>query len=358
MDRRGRFAAAIVGAAIASLVWTVLVVTFSTTPEDARKQRSAPSSPPASVVLREQKLRQVAWYDCSRAGIALPVQAPPVSDGDRSVVTFVARAGAKATTGTVLARVADQKLIAVATDAIFYRDLKVGVRGDDVEGLEQALVRVGAIGRADDVLDTATTLAWKSRIDNSAAVDRISLSSLVGVPDAAAVGTVMVKRGQVAKPGVDLLDVVAVSRDFRCEVPDPSERITPSNVALEVEGRAVEVLEITATKQSPNNPGSVLVSTSKSAETDENARLGVVEAQSDGPVLAAPLSAVKTDAGGTKVVVVLRGKTRKTMPVTLGVSAQGLVELKGRGLRDGAELLLFDQSSPPTGMSPDATEAP
>lgn len=54
-----------------------------------------------------------------------------------------------------------------------------------------------------------------------------------------------------------------------------------------------------------------------------------------GPALAAPAGAVETAGDGTSRVEVVDGDRRRTVPVTIGRTADGLVEITGPGLGAG-----------------------
>lgn len=340
-DRGGRFAAGVAGAVVASLVWLVATVATTTTPGEARDQRASPELPPPTVVLKKTVLRQVAWYRCTQDRTTVQVEAPTPPQGFRSVVTSLAHSDRDVTTGTKVASVAGQPLIAVVTSAAFYRDLVVGDRGPDVRGFEQALQRAGAIPRADDVLDTAAVAVWQSRFDSSSPAGRVRLSTLVPVPPEASVGSVMVTVGQKLKPGSVLMEVNAGSNEFSCDVPDPAGEITPEKVTFEVDGRPVAVEAVVAHKRGSEGPGHVDVRPVGKVSKDQ-ARLGIESSRSDGPVLVAPLSAIKTGADGKQTVVVVTGTARREVRVSLGLTAQGLVEIEGKGLDEGVRVALFD----------------
>ncbi|AIY18584.1 hypothetical protein GUY44_22340 [Pimelobacter simplex] len=54
-----------------------------------------------------------------------------------------------------------------------------------------------------------------------------------------------------------------------------------------------------------------------------------------GPALAAPAGAVETAGDGTSRVEVVDGDRRRAVPVTIGRTADGLVEVAGAGLGEG-----------------------
>ncbi|MCW2839165.1 MAG: peptidoglycan binding domain 1 [Aeromicrobium sp.] len=356
-DRGGRFAAGVVGAVLASVVWLVVVVLTSTTPGEARDRRAAPQLPPPTAALTTTMLRQVTWYGCARDRVTIQVEAPVPPAGRRSVVTTLARAGTAARTGTKLATIAGEPLIAVVTHGAFYRDLTVGDHGSDVRSLERAIEKAGLIPRADDVLDAGSVRGWRARFDPDSPADRIRLSTVVAVPPGSSVNSATTPVGQTIEPGSVLLDVQSSSTTFTCDVPDPAGAITPTNVAFEVDGSAVEVDTLVARKRDAEGPGHVDVEPGSVVDADQG-RLGIESSRSDGPVLAAPLSAVTTDAEGNQAVVVVGDDGRREVRVSLGSTAQGLVEVRGAGLTDGVQVVLFDARAPGEQEVPGGTRAP
>ncbi|MFT4216737.1 MAG: hypothetical protein QM619_06070 [Micropruina sp.] len=351
----GRFAWVVAGVALASVVWLVGVLAFSLSPEQAAQRRAAPELPPRTVVVREVALRQVAWFPCVRRGVTVNVVVPQVPKGSRSVVTGLPMTSSAVRTGTELARVAAVPLIAVVTDAVFYRDLRVGDRGADVRGFERALKRAGIIATADGVLDAATVRAWR-RLDSTSPVDRIRLRTLVAVPSGATLGARKAEVGEVVKPGTVLLEVTAGAEQFRCMVPNAGSEVTPANTTFMVARAPVKVASVIVRPRTADESGYVLV-TPKEPVKENQAQLGVQSGGSDKPVLAVPVSAVRVDAGGRPMVVIVAGQTQREVPVTVGTTAQGLVAITGDGIGVGVQVRLFDPSDQPT-PSPGATGAP
>jgi hypothetical protein len=340
-DAGSRFAAGALGAVLISLVWVLVIVLTSTTPGEARDRRSAPELPPPTVALKRTVLRQVTWFGCARDRVTIPVEAPVPPQDFRPVVTALAGGGTAVETGTRLASVAGQPLIAMVTRGAFYRDLTVGDRGADVRSFERALQRADVIPRADGALDAASVAGWRASFDASSPTDRVRLSTVVAVPPGSAVINATTSVGQTVEPGSVLLNLQASSKDYICDVPDPSGVITPSNVAFEIEGSAVDVATLTVQRRDAQGPGHVTVQPRDAPDVDQG-RMGIESSRSDGPVLAAPLSAVKTDAEGRQTVVVVSEDEQREVRVSLGMTANGLVEVEGVALADGVRVMLFD----------------
>ncbi|MCX6395987.1 MAG: hypothetical protein NTV23_05835 [Propionibacteriales bacterium] len=344
-----RFPSFVLGAAVASLAWLIGVMVTVTSPDDAVRERASPSLPPATAALSRQVLQQVVWNECTRTEKRVAVTAPAVPPGYRPVVTQVSRDGTAAATGTVLARFAGRSLIAVVTAAVLYRDLAVGDTGADVRALEEALDRAGLIRSADATLDAATLAAW-SRLgaeDGAARADRIRVADVVTVPPRGSVAGVEVRVGDTAARGSTLLVVTAVDRDFTCALDGPTDQVTVASTRFEVAGRAVAVAAL-STREGDEGALSEAVVRPARRVSGSQGRLGVGFTGTE-PALAAPLAAVKVAADGSNHVVVVRDRSSRDVGVTLGATAQGLVEVRGEGLREGDQLQLFspDQTVPP-----------
>lgn len=355
--RPASFAAGAVGAALTSLAWLVVLLLTTTTPDEARDRRGTPELPPPTVTLKETLLRDVTWYGCARDRTTIQVEAPAPPRGFRSVVTSLARGGTAVRTGAKLASVAGEPLIAVVTHGVFYRDLTVGDRGPDVKSFERAIQKTGLISRADDMLDAASVRGWRAAFDTSSPTGRVRWQTLVAVPPGSSVSSATTSVGQTIEPGSVLLDVESSSTKFTCDVPDPSGQITPLNVTFEIDGSAVAVDTVVARKRDTEGAG--LVEIQPEGEVDADAgRLGIESSRSRGPVLAAPLSAVKTDSEGNQTVVVVDDNGRRAVPVSLGSTSQGLVEVRGAGLTEGVPVMLFDARAPSDSERPGRTRAP
>lgn len=343
--RRGRgFAAFIAGAVVASLLWLTIVSLTVMSPDEAGARRESPDLPPPTATIERSPLRQVAWYPCERHREVVTVDAPVPPAGYRSVVTATARAGSPVRTGTQLASVSGVPLIAIVTSEPFYRPFRVGDRGPDVQGFESGLKRAGLLASADDQLDATTVAVWNSRFNRRGPASQIPLQSLVAVPRNAVVEGVTVTLGDEVAAGTPLVQVGSNSDQFTCQVPDTEAGIGAQEVDFELGGQRIAVASIVAVPRERDSVGRVVVSPVKVA--DGEARLGIEDGASEGAVLHAPAAVVKSDSRGRQVVVVLDGDRRREVPVAVGITAQGQVELAGEGLTAGTELVLFGTARP------------
>lgn len=337
----GRFAYAILGACVVGLAWLVTATSMSISPEQARERRASPILPPPSAPLVRTELRQVSWYPCSRTATTVDVVAPEVPAGYRSIVTWLAPRGIKARTGTLLAKVSGQPLFAIETSDALYRDLVVGLRGADVRAFETALKRAGFIARVDDLLEPATVAAWRRHADHAGRGDRIKINSLVSVPRNTILDNLASSKSKEVKRGDVLMTLTSGVGAYRCEVPDIPKDVVPGRLTFQVDGAILKDAVFVLHQREEDKPGYAEVRLKKSV-TAEEGQLGITAASSKGSVLAAPLSAIKTDSSGEFGVVVIDGANQRQVPVGLGVSAEGLIEVKGEGLDEGVRVLLFD----------------
>lgn len=350
---RSRFVAAILGALVASIVWLVWTVATSATPEDARARRATPRLPPPSVEVERRELKQVAWYPCAPDMTVVTAQAPRVPASQRLVVTGIARRGMTVRTGTKLGVVGGVPIGAIATRAVFYRDLVAGDSGPDVRALNESLARAGFISQTGPALSASTIRIWNSHLGAVGVGDTIAYDTLVAVPERSRVVTVLSGLGEQVRTGAPLVEVSSSSDALVCEVPDAAAATRSADVVLEVDGKQTRAASVIVRPRTRRSPGSILVKPSRPVA--DTARLGVVSAASDGEVLAVPLSAVRVSASGQTVVQVLHGdvaaRDGRDVEVALGVTAQGWVEVSGTSLTEGTVVELFDRAESSSGST-------
>jgi len=340
----------VAGAVVASVVWLLVVVLSTTTPEEARERRAVPDLGVPTGKVERTVLRQVTAGPCTREAAEVPVKVPSPVPGSRSVLTQVARSGSPVKTGTVLARVAGRPLVAVVTDAVLYRDLQVGDRGPDVRGVEQAMAAAGLIGSADDQLDAATMAAW-GRIDDAAS-GRIELARLVAVPAHASVAGVAASVGDAVKPGSSVMTLAAASSRFVCEVDAPGGTVTTDKIDLTLGSRSVKVAAVAQAGGGDDASDAGLIVTPVGKVKGDRAEVSIEFSASEGKVLAVPIAAIKTTSDGATGVVVVDGDERHDIKVTVGVTAQGVIEVAGKGLHEGDDVQLFDPADDTRGSLP------
>jgi macrolide-specific efflux system membrane fusion protein len=179
-----------------------------------------------------------------RVEAAAVVAFPPASTAElRSplggTLTIVAmREGDRPASLTVLAKVNDTALVALASSVPLYRDLAEELQGPDVDALEDALRAAGHDPGADDAIFDAQTVdalqAWQAA-NGLEETDELALSDMLWLPpggqitavsvrlgDPVAAGTplasVAVPSGLVVQAAIDQADVARVAAGDRVEV--------------------------------------------------------------------------------------------------------------------------------------------
>ncbi|MGC9540903.1 HlyD family efflux transporter periplasmic adaptor subunit [Streptomyces sp. UG1] len=326
------------------------------------------------------------------------ISAGPQADKDvgRSVMTKVnAAPGQKITAGQVLLEVSGRPLFVLKGAVPAYRDLAPGRRGDDVAQLQTALREVGhpsgndppgvfgpgtqsavvsfyrSIGYEAPTIEAAAPGTGESQPIETASspvrkeneppplVPTLPLSEVVFVRSFPAyVDEVRTKVGDEA--GTSLLSLSAGALTVEGSVtPQEKGMIRPGQevrIYSEMTGRQFTGKVTSVSKDSsPAKDGSqesgtekytVKVTPSRPLPTElngENVQLTVVAASSKGKVLAVPSSALSTGADGLTSVTERKGRTERRIPVTIGVSGDGFVQVtpqKGERLAAGAQVVV------------------
>ncbi|MGX1560797.1 HlyD family efflux transporter periplasmic adaptor subunit [Streptomyces sp. NPDC055506] len=321
-------------------------------------------------------------------------------DAGRSVVTKVKSApGRKLTAGQVLLEVSGRPLFVLEGAVPAYRDLVPGKRGEDVAQLQAALRGSGhptgndlsgvfgpgteqaltsfyrSIGYEVPVTEAPVSPAEAPQPDASASpaakpeaapprsLPTFPMSEVVFVRSFPAyVEEVHTTVGDEA--GENLLSLSSGALTVEGSV-TPQEkgmiragqkvRIYSDTAGREYSGKVESVaLERASAKDGGEESGeqkyTVKVTPSRPLPmkmNGENVQLTVVAASSRGKVLAVPSSAVSTGADGLTSVTERTGRKERRIPVTVGVSGDGYVEIvprKGARLEAGARVVVGVQT--------------
>ena len=201
-----------------------------------------PADPPAALrtALPATTVRVTERTDADerQVQLALDTGAPRAVVTPRvgTVTASSCSTGAPLRSGSVIATVDGQPVIALATDGPMWRDLELGDRGDDVEGLQRELVRLGAVLTVDGILGRGTIRAAQRFLTDRGVVsgslphDGVPRDPFAWVP--AAENTVRSCTAVVGAPvGADgvLVELPAELRGARIETlpvdPAPGERV-------------------------------------------------------------------------------------------------------------------------------------
>jgi len=347
-------------------------VSNSSVSSEQRLADAAPPPPPdidveieqrpllEAVTLRGEVVPTSLWEIGLPAG--RPTDAPP------PVVTGLPRPGDHISAGGAVAWIADRPLIALPMEIPLYRELTVGDRGEDVRRLQVALTEAGFDLEADGRFGPATRRALTSLYEAVGVKpprgSRESGTAGASTPGPGGTGTASggtrsQRETVIASPGelLAVADLPADVVDVRVELGDlagtdaPLLSLTSGGSAIEaMVGPALgaeirEGMAATATDLQP--PAELVVDRVEFTDTGDYGirlssgtatpaitaprgtptRIEVVVAASDGPVLAVPTAAVRSDGDGPFVRLVLPGGEVRRVHFTPGASIGGWVEI-------------------------------
>ncbi|MQA60439.1 MAG: efflux RND transporter periplasmic adaptor subunit [Actinophytocola sp.] len=299
-------------------------------------------------------------------GDAVPVTAT----GKGGTITWLAPVGSTVKRGKPLYKVDERPVVALYGKLPLYRELRSGVEGDDVAQLERNLSKLGYAGFTVDEYYTAATAAavaeWQDDIGQQA-TGVVMPGEAVFVPSAVRIADHAARVGAVAGgAGGEVLSYTGTAREVVVELVVADQRLAKegANVTVtvpggdDVKGKIAEVGTVAATSDDDSSGGG---SGTADGGAAEDATVDVIVAITEqqalgdltgGPVdvtfisstrkdvLAVPVGALLSLAeGGYGVEVVsdqAGGKTR-IVAVDVGLFADGLVEVSGKGSADIAE---------------------
>jgi hypothetical protein len=332
----------------------------STSPGEARATRTIPALPVPTAVATRQVLKEEVRAPCVSESQVTRVMVPHVPPGIPRVVTGVGvRVGHHVATGDHLATVSGVPLFAFVTDLPFYRNLSIGDRGPDVAALERSLVAAGVLSAGDGLFDSGTagalnTLYGSVLRDAPQLADRVLLTSAVSVPKRSVVTEVDIAVGQVVPAMTSLILLASGGQRLGCDA--------PGNVAISV-GERLPI---------GGSPVRATVLSVGSIDAATGQRRIVVEATSPATaasdviipihatrnaVLTVPAGAIWTRArGGFEVRKLVRGNLF-SVPVRVGATAGGYVEVSGKGIVDDDRVQLSGDSEGAAVRQPPAAGA-
>jgi peptidoglycan hydrolase-like protein with peptidoglycan-binding domain len=307
------------------------------------------------------------------------------SDGDQAVnrrqgtLTWLPQEGAVVRRGRTLYRVDDLPVPLLYGSLPFWRELRAGVDdGRDVTQLERNLAALGYDpGTVDDHFSGLTRQAlkdWQQDL-GLGRTGAFQPGDAVVMPGAARVGQVSARRGAPASPGQPVMALTSTTRQVSVDldttqlpyvkVGDPVEITLPDGRTTP--GRVAEVSKV-AEASSDNSGGGggggaggaggaggggsggdqttvpVTISLDRPRDTGDLDQAPVdvsIVTESRKGVLAVPVNALLALAeGGYAVEVAAAGGSRHLAGVRLGLFADGLVEVSGRGLSQGTKVVV------------------
>ncbi len=342
-------------------------------PADAAAQTAPPEPSPILVPVESRVVAtEIVTRGTGRFGSPVTVTLPTstVKDTD-PIVTWLPGPGSLIQDGGLLSRIDDRPVLALAGEMPMYRDLALGMRGRDVEQLEQSLLRLGIDpGPVDGLYDRATQRAaialyadhqglqpmFGQKVAPSTVAFGIPRDELVFLPSLpvrvseldAAEGTVLT--GALATVtdvtvtidsslALDEVDLVTVGS--RVTIDEP-------NLGITAEGT------VTRIDDTPGTMGvdgfhvymEVGVNGSPSGIAGASVRLTVPVETTGTAAVAVPVAALSLAADGSSRVQVQQGTSLEFVAVEPGLTADGFVELVQAGTLSVGDLVVVGLDGP------------
>jgi peptidoglycan hydrolase-like protein with peptidoglycan-binding domain len=260
-----------------------------------------------------------------------------------------------------------QQLYAVDGRAVYlmfgttpaYRDLHVGVSdGEDVKELQQNLIALGyatsanlAVDRHFDSYTQAAVERWQKAIGLTTD-GNVPFGQVVFEPAAVRIADWKAVVGDQAGPGAPIAavtgvrptvtmdldarrqDLVAVGAAITVTMADasvvPGHITEVGRVATQPSGGGQATVKVYSTLDDPKAGGKV---------DQAPVQVGITRSTRKG-VLAVPVNALLARPDGTYAVEVDRHGSREQVAVTTGLFAEGMVEISGSGIAEGATVVV------------------
>jgi peptidoglycan hydrolase-like protein with peptidoglycan-binding domain len=279
------------------------------------------------------------------------------SSSAASTVTRVVEQGATVKRGDELYRVNEQPVTLLLGKIPMYRDLAPGDSGPDVAQLEANLSKLGYKGfTADNQYAWSTAAAVRDWQEDTGAevTGVVSRASVVFLPNAGRVDSLLVDAGDPVSPGTGVLDITGTEQVASLEVdvddrdmievgtrvtvalPDDTEiagKVTSLNV---VEPQPAEGVAAGAVPADPVAEVEVTLSERAPEEFIGGPVDVIVGVDEHKDVLNVPVNALLALAeGGFGLEVVEPGGSTRIVAVETGLFAQARVEVSGPGIAEG-----------------------
>jgi hypothetical protein len=355
--RRGRRAAAlaVAGILVAGAAWWTVAQSQAGRNDPPGSQLATTTAAVTARDLRAQeKVQGTLGYGEVRS----------VTNQREGTITWLPEEGAVVRRGQTLYRVDGKPVKLFYGRLPAWRELSVGVDdGPDVRQLEQNLVALGydpdRVITVDDHFTSATRAAvkrWQEAV-GLPETGTMRPGDAVWQPGAVRVGELKASVGDAARPGSPVHEVTSTSRQVAIDLDASRQPYVHVGDPVDIElpggrtttGRVASVGKVaTATSGSdPADDGSptveVTVSLDKPKATgslDQAPVDAFITTDVRKDVLAVPVNALLALAEGGYAVEVERDGRRELVGVKLGLFADGMVEVKGGGLRAGDRVVV------------------
>lgn len=332
------------GMVAGAAIGLVGVLAFTQSPEQASAGRAVPTLPAVTAQITSQRLTESVDAPCEPSATKLSTVAPlSAARYRRQVVTAVeVSPGDQLRSGTLVAGISGRPLISFVTSVPFFRDLKIGDRGVDVQGLEEGLLAAGRIKRADQTFDRQTAAAL-SVIYRKAGLDTrgvFLVDSAWAVPAGSRVSAVRVAVGDVVSRKDELVIALAGSRDWRCHVRGGLDVSALTTLEARADG-AKTTLKVTKSSVDAESGESVLTVEPRTAlKPDAELMATVISTDTGKAVLSVPAGAIFATGTGSPAVRILENGNQREVPVEVGVAAGGWIEVGADQLVAGQDVVI------------------
>lgn len=265
-------------------------------------------------------------------GVPVVVSGAPRSEGDEVV------------TGTPLVEVSGRMVVAVQTTIPLFRDVTVGIEGQDVLAVEEGLVAQGVLRHADTVFDAGARSALDEALANQDGPVGVVLGpgNTVPVPVGARFEEYVVGLGQSpeADDAGDVLSVTTGEAGYSCVAPKGIGVAAGDEVQV-TDGVTSGDAVVTGVAASASDDHSQEVQLR--VETKELVGVGALTAQfrpvqEPREVLAVPVGALWSTTSGGAGVQLAEDGSGQPVPVQVGVVQDGWAEISGEGVVEGAKV--------------------
>jgi peptidoglycan hydrolase-like protein with peptidoglycan-binding domain len=273
-------------------------------------------------------------------------------------VTWLPATGRERTRGRTLARVDEQRVIAMYGPIPAFRTMALGDTGRDVSQLEENLAELGYSGfTADDTFTSATASAVRAWQADTGLPETgaVQLGQVVFLPGPVQVGPMIASVGDRVSPGTPLYTISTSGRVVSATLDETDRDLAVVGAPVTIDAGSAGVAEgtisrvetITSTSGQGNQPSTSYVATIEIDADSDGAE--EVAAQADGSpvsvelagrtaedVLSVPVTALLALAeGGYGLEVVDSDSSTRIIAVTPGLFADGRVEVAAEGLAEG-----------------------
>jgi hypothetical protein len=337
----------------------------SRTPAQAAADARPPAATDVTAPVERRVLREQVQVRGEIGGDTTVSLSPTAPEGRSAVVTALpAQVGGALREGQLVIAVADRPVILLQADLPFYRDLGPGAGGPDVAALQRSLARLGRrVPRSESGVFGGATQSGVATVWRAAGYEpartaptpedpagsgvRLLRSEVVGV----GAGTATVPRRGVRRGGtVDATQPAVVLADgglvVRVRLDGPTAALLREGMTAALGDVPLAVIRIEPpADENALGAGTAVLGASGEARIDP-ALAGTVQplqidlaTGSAEPVLAVPVTALRSD-GGHDYVVVDHGERDERIEVGVGATVGGWIEVRTGDLQEGDRVVV------------------